>query len=226
MFINSKTKPAVKICCIHSVHEARIAIENGASAVGLVSAMPSGPGVISEERIAKIASELPPDIASFLLTSLTDADAVIAQHKRCNTKVIQLCDRLSRGCHADIKRALPQVKLVQVVHVRGQASIDEALRESMSVDALLLDSGNQDLSVKELGGTGRIHDWNYSRRIVEECKIPVFLAGGLTHENVGRAVKAVNSFGLDICSGVRTDGKLDAAKVKKFFEAVASARRL
>ena len=224
MFLSSKTRPAVKICCIQSVREARLAIQCGASAVGLVSAMPSGPGVISDERIAKIAAALPADIPAFLLTSLTDAEAVIAQHRRCKTAVIQLCDRLARGTHADLRRALPGVKLVQVVHVREQSSIAEALRQALSADALLLDSGNQAAAVKELGGTGRVHDWNFSRRIVEECDIPVFLAGGLNPENVGRAVRAVNPFGLDVCSGLRTGGKLDAGKVKSFFEAIASAR--
>lgn len=90
------------------------------------------------------------------------------------------------------------------------------------VDALLLDSGNQKLAVKELGGTGRTHDWRISRQIVETVPVPVFLAGGLTPENVSTAIQEVRPFGLDVCSGLRTNGKLDGEKVKRFFASVQS----
>lgn len=113
--------------------------------------------------------------------------------------------------------------MVQVVHVTGPESVDEAARLAPHVDAILLDSGNQRLAVKELGGTGRIHDWSLSRSIRERIGIPLFLAGGLTPENVGQAIEEVGPFGLDVCSGVRTEGKLDATKLKQFFRAVRSA---
>ena len=88
------------------------------------------------------------------------------------------------------------------------------------VDALLLDSGNPSLAVKELGGTGRTHDWKLSRRIRDSVSIPVFLAGGLTPSNVADAVAAVEPFGLDVCSGVRSDGNLDPVKLRAFVDAV------
>ena len=215
--------PRVKICCIGSVDEAALAIECGASALGLVSSMPSGPGVISHERIAEIAATVPPAIGTFLLTSRQRVAGIVEQQRFCRTNTIQICDHLTVGTHRDLKDALPGISIVQVVHVTGPESVEEAARLAPHVDAILLDSGNQKLPVKELGGTGRTHDWTLSRAIRERIGSPLFLAGGLTPENVGCAIDEVGPFGLDVCSGVRTDGKLDAAKLKRFFSAVSNA---
>src|SRR5215475_3382064 len=209
--------PRVKICCISSVQEAAMAVAAGASALGLVSHMPSGPGVINEELIAEIAATVPPAIGTFLLTSLQSVDEIIAQQRRCRTNTIQICDHLDHGTHRELKQALPGISIVQVVHVTGLESVDEAVSVAPHVDAILLDSGNQKLAVKELGGTGRTHDWTLSRKIRERIEVPLFLAGGLTSENVAEAIAAVRPFGLDLCSGVRTGGKLDSAKLNAFF---------
>ena len=215
--------PRIKICCIQSVAEARAAVAHGADAIGLVSAMPSGAGIIADERlIPEIAAAVPPPVATFLLTSLTDTAAIIAQHQRCRTSTLQLVDALTRGTHADLRRALPGIRIVQVIHVRDDASVAEALAAAPQVDALLLDSGNPALAVKELGGTGRTHNWALSRRIVETCGKPVFLAGGLRPDNVAAAWAAVRPFGFDICNGVRTHDKLDEQKLAAFFGAVAA----
>ena len=213
-------KPRIKICCIRSVTEAQMAIRHGAAAVGLVSAMPSGPGVIAEETIAEIAATVPPGVATFLLTSRRDADSIIAQQRRCRVNTLQLCDSVEPGCHARLRASLPGIALVQVIHVSGPESVAEARAVARSVDALLLDSGNLELAVKELGGTGRTHDWRISRQIVASVCVPVFLAGGLTPENVATAIREVQPFGLDICSGVRTDSHLDEKKLARFFENV------
>jgi phosphoribosylanthranilate isomerase len=215
--------PRVKICCISSVAEARMAIEAGASALGLVSAMPSGPGVISEEQIAEIAATVPPPIATFLLTSKQDVESIVEQQRRCRTNCVQLCDCVTSGSLGELKTALPGVSIIQVVHVTGPESVEEAIAIAASVDAILLDSGNPSLAVKELGGTGRRHDWSLSRTIREQVSVPIFLAGGLKAENVAEAIAAVQPFGLDLCSGVRTDGVLDREKLEKFFAAVKTA---
>jgi phosphoribosylanthranilate isomerase len=210
-------RPRVKVCCIASVEEARAAVGCGASAVGLVSEMPSGPGVIPEELIAEIAARVPPTVATFLLTCGRDAASIVEQQRRCRVNTLQLCDRVPAGVYGELRARLPGVSLVQVVHVTGEESFAEALRVAPHVDALLLDSGNQSLAVKELGGTGRTHDWRVSRRVVEASPVPVFLAGGLKPENVAGAVSAVRPFGLDVCSGVRTEGRLDVEKLDRFF---------
>jgi phosphoribosylanthranilate isomerase len=210
-------RPRVKVCCIASVEEMHRAVECGASAVGLVSAMPSGPGVISEELIEEIAARVPPAVATFLLTCKQDASAIVEQQRRCGVNTLQLCDRVEREVYAELRARLRGVSIVQVVHVAGEESFDEAMSVAPHVDALLLDSGNQKLAVKELGGTGRTHDWRVSRLIVEASPAPVFLAGGLRAENVAGAIETVRPFGLDVCSGVRTNGRLDAEKLKRFF---------
>ncbi|MSU23299.1 MAG: phosphoribosylanthranilate isomerase [Opitutus sp.] len=216
-------RPRIKICCIKSVAEARAAVAHGADAIGLVSAMPSGAGIIADERlIPEIAAAVPPPVATFLLTSLTDTASIIAQHHRCRTSTIQLVDALTRGTPADLRRALPGIRLVQVIHVLDDASVAKALAAAPHVDALLLDSGNPNLAVKELGGTGRTHNWALSRRIVEGSSRPVFLAGGLRPDNVAAAWAAVRPWGFDICSGVRTNDYHDEQKLTAFFAAVAA----
>jgi phosphoribosylanthranilate isomerase len=217
------TKPRVKICCIASIDEVWLAINHGAAAVGLVSEMPSGPGPIAEELIAAIAAVIPPAIGSFLLTSHQNVASIINQQRRLRVNTIQICDRLIDGTHQDLRQALPGVSLVQVVHVRGPESVDEAVAVAPLVDAILLDSGNPSLAIKELGGTGRTHNWNLSRKIREAINVPLFLAGGLTGDNVAEAIREVRPFGVDVCSGMRTNGKLDEKKLVRFFGAIAAA---
>ena len=215
----------VKICCIASVDEAQLAVRHGASAVGLVSAMPSGPGPIPEEKIAEIAPKVPPGVATFLLTCLDDPDAIIVQQRRTRVNTIQLCDRIRHTDYAKLHAAMPGVALVQVIHVTGRESVEEALKVAPHVDALLLDSGNQSLAIKELGGTGRVHDWSLSARIVKSVPRPVYLAGGLKPDNVAEAIARVRPFGVDVCSGLRTNGALDESKVAAFFEAIGRSTR-
>jgi phosphoribosylanthranilate isomerase len=214
------TTPRLKICCIAGIEEAWMAIEAGASAIGLVSAMPSGPGPIPEELIAEIAATVPPGVSSFLLTCLQDVEEIIDQQRRLRVNTIQICDRLTRGSYWQLREALPGVSLVQVVHVTGPESVEEARSVAPHVDAVLLDSGNQSLAVKELGGTGRTHDWNLSRQIREAIEVPMFLAGGLNPSNVAAAIREVQPFGVDVCSGLRTNGALDAQKLSAFIRAI------
>jgi phosphoribosylanthranilate isomerase len=213
--------PRVKVCCISSLDEALVAMGCGASALGLVSAMPSGPGVIEDTLIAAIAAQVPPPTATFLLTARQDAASIIAQHAMCQTTTIQLVDRVPQAELRLLKAALPGVQLVQVIHVLDDGAVAEAQALVTLVDALLLDSGNPSLAVKELGGTGRTHDWRLSRRIRDQVGCPVYLAGGLTPANVGAAIEAVQPFGLDLCSGVRTGGRLDPLKLQAFFAAIS-----
>ena len=203
-----------------------MAIEAGASAVGLVSAMPSGPGPIPEALILEIAATIPPGVSSFLLTCKQDAASIIDQQRRLGVNTIQICDRLTDGSYQDLREALPGVSLVQVVHVTGPDAVDEAVAVAPHVDAVLLDSGNQSLAVKELGGTGRTHDWSLSRKIREEIDVPMFLAGGLKPHNVAAAIQEVQPFGIDVCSGLRTDGALDRRKLAEFFTEVRTATTL
>lgn len=197
-----------------------MAIAAGADAVGLVSRMPSGPGPIPESTIEEIVSTIPAGVASFLLTCEQDAAGIIAQQRRCRTNTIQLVDEVEPGVHAALREALPGISIVQVVHVRDEGAIHQAVQAAQEVDAILLDSGNPSLAVKQLGGTGRAHDWAISRTIRDAVPVPVYLAGGLNAGNVARAIAQVSPFGVDVCSGVRTDGLLDDRKLASFMEAI------
>ena len=210
----------IKICCISSVEEAKLAIKMGADALGLVGKMPSGPGPIADELIESITRHIHPPVSSFLLTSEQSATAIIQHIHRVNTNTVQIVDELTEGSYSDIRKALPHLGIVQVIHVKGEESVDEALKVHEMIDAILLDSGNPQAAVKTLGGTGNTHNWAISRKIVESVKVPVFLAGGLHAGNVQQAINEVKPFGVDICSGVRTNGGLDPEKLTAFMNAI------
>jgi phosphoribosylanthranilate isomerase len=182
--------------------------------------MPSGPGPIPETRIRDIAATVPPGVATFLLTCETTAEPIIAQQRFCRTSAVQLVDEVEPGVHARLRDALPGISIVQVIHVRDDDALRRSVAVAAAVDAVLLDSGNPSLSTKELGGTGRAHDWAVSRRIRDSVGVPIFLAGGLNSENVGKAISQVAPFGVDVCSGLRTSGRLDETKLVAFMSAV------
>ncbi len=202
------------------MEEAILAVNNGANAIGLVGQMPSGPGIIGDDLICEIALEMKGIVDTFLLTSETSARDIISHAQRTGTNTLQLVDRVTVRDLKDIKAALPDVHIIQVVHVHGDESLKEARLVQSWVDAILLDSGNPKLAIRTLGGTGNTHNWNISRQIVDEVDIPVYLAGGIKKENVQEAIKIVQPFGIDLCSGVRVHDNLDAIKLKDFMKQV------
>lgn len=213
----------VKVCCIRSIDEAMTAIRLGASAIGLVSEMPSGPGPIPDRLIAEIANAIPPCTATFLLTSKQDIPSIVDQLRRFPVSTVQLCDELIDGSIEDLRAEVPSVRIVPVVHVTGEEAVHKALQMQTFADALLLDSGAPLAKRKRLGGTGEVHDWSISRRIRERVHVPVYLAGGLKPENVSRAIQQVGPWAVDVCSGVRTDGFLDEQKLTRFIESAKLA---
>lgn len=213
----------VKVCCIASIEEAAMAIDAGADALGLVSAMPSGPGVIADADITTIAQWIGARAASVLLTSRQSVGAIEAQLDEHQPDVLQIVDAISDGELALLRVRHPDLVLMPVVHVTGPDSIGEATRLAANADAILLDSGNPLAAVKELGGTGRVHDWQLSCAIRESLGVPLFLAGGLRRENVAEAVALVQPFGVDVCSGVRREGRLDRDLLSAFIAEARSA---
>jgi len=213
-------KVKVKICCISSIEEASLAIAHGAAAIGLVGRMPSGPGIITDDLIHSIAKTVLPPIDSFLLTSETTAEAIIEHHNKVNTTTIQMVDALTDRQYHKIREAIPHVKLVQVIHVLDEKAVQEAIEISEWVDAILLDSGNPNLSTKVLGGTGKTHNWDLSKKIRENISIPTYLAGGINKDNIRMAIDHVQPYGIDLCSSVRTNGQLDERKLEELFKAL------
>lgn len=196
-----------------------MAINAGADALGLVAKMPSGPGPIPDELIASLAKVIYPPVASFLLTSEQSSAAIISHIKRTHTNTVQIVDELADGSYHHIKDELPWIRIVQVIHVMDESAVELAVQLQNEVDTFLLDSGNPKAAIKTLGGTGNVHNWNISRELVKAVNKPVFLAGGLKPGNVKEAIDTVKPFGVDVCSGVRTNGKLDRQKLYAFITA-------
>lgn len=216
----------VKVCCIQSIEEARLAIASGANAIGLVAAMPSGPGPIDDATIREIAAWArhdAPEVETFLLTARTEAEAIVEHARLTRPTTLQLVDAVSLETYAALRLALPDTRVVQVLHVEDEGAIASARRLAPHVDRILLDSGRPKAARRELGGTGRTHDWSISRELVVSVKVPVILAGGLRAENARDAMRAVQPYGLDLCSGVRSDGRLDQEKLLAFMGAVRGA---
>ncbi len=213
-------KTKVKICCISSIEEAKNALKFGADVLGLVAKMPSGPGTIEDDLISEIVKSIPSETTTFLLTPKTNPYEIIEHQRLTGTNCIQLVDAVKIEDYKILRENLPNLQLIQVIHVTGEESIEEAKLYAEVADMILLDSGNPNLKIKELGGTGRVHNWELSRKIVESISKPVFLAGGLKPENIKEAIETVKPYGVDLCSGVRTDGKLDLEKLGRFFEEI------
>ncbi len=210
----------VKVCCISSLEEAHLALNEGADLLGFVSEMPNGPGIISLDSIHLIISQLPRKTKTVLLTSKVSAVDIIRQHKTTPSWGIQLVDRVPETELRLLREALPETTLIGVVHVRDHHSIKEAVTHSTIIDLLLLDSGSPGGPNRTLGGTGETHDWQISHQICEQVSIPVLLAGGLNPQNVSLALSTVKPTGVDACSGLRVHGHLDQHLTRSFLQQV------
>lgn len=206
----------LKVCCIKSIQEAEMAIEYGTDAIGLVGPMPSGPGIIDDEKIFEIVQHVQGKVDTFLLSSETKAKKIIEHHKRTKTSTIQLVDHVNYDELKLIRSAIPKVRIVQVIHIANEDSVSEARQVSPYVDALLLDSGKPNAEHRTLGGTGLTHNWKISHEIVKQSSLPVYLAGGINQSNVQEAVNSVHPYGIDLCSGVRRNDNLQADLLESF----------
>lgn len=217
-------RPRVKVCCVQDAAEAALATAHGADLIGLVGPGLSGPEVIDDIQVARVARTVPPPVMAVLLTRQQDPDALAAQVRFARTPAVQICDAVPVRAYAEVRSAVPSIHILQVVHVTGPEAVAEAHRVARFADALVLDSGSPAPSGPDdepvYGGTGTTHDWSISARIVAEVDRPVFLAGGLNADNVAEAWQTVRPYGFDLCSGVRTDGRMDPDKVAAFLAAV------
>ena len=212
----------VKVCCITSEEEASAAVSLGADRVGLIAAHPGVETGLSDRVLAETGNWVPETTDRVLLTPYLDAPSIVAHVERVGVGVVQICDHVDQEVHHAIRAACPLLEIVQVVHVESPSSVGLAQVMARSVDALLLDSGVSGADFSALGGTGKIHDWAISRAIVDAVSVPVWLAGGLNPENVGRGIETVRPYGVDLCSGVRSEGALDRSKLRRFMAAVRS----
>lgn len=216
----STVRTRIKICCMASLEEVQLAIHAGADAVGFVCATPSSPRTIDNHIVTTIASLVPPPTATFLLTSETTASGIAQHVQTAGTSTVQILPPLSPNESEQLPKLLPVTRRVQVIHVENESALDLIDLYAPHVHAFLLDSGRPTLSTPEYGGTGRTHDWSVSAEFVRRSPHPVFLAGGLSPTNVSEAIKVVRPFGVDLCSGVRTDDRIDRDKLKDFIDTV------
>jgi phosphoribosylanthranilate isomerase len=210
-----------KVCCIKNVNEANLAIDYGASTLGLVSQMPSGPGPIPIDLIRRIAEAVKGQVQTWVLTSKTTSREIINEYQQVKTDGIQLVDEVPEDDCREIKLKFPHVHLVQVRHVQKNSSAAKLSKVNPYINTILLDSGSPNNAVKILGGTGNVHDWNISQDIISHAQVPVYLAGGLHPNNALAAIRDTKPHGLDVCSGLRTNGYLDPNKLKRWSDILA-----
>jgi phosphoribosylanthranilate isomerase len=213
----------VKICCIASAAEAALAAAAGADLIGLVGPMPTGPGPIAEAQAAAIAAGAAPWAPPVLLTARETAEGIAGHAAEVGVRAVQIVNHVPPGTLARLAAIAPGLGRIQVVHVEDDGALDLIAAYAPHVTAFLLDSGRP--GRRELGGTGRVHDWRVSTEFVRRTRRPVFLAGGLTETNVGEAIRRVRPFGVDLCTGVRVNGALDPERLDAFMEAVHAADR-
>jgi phosphoribosylanthranilate isomerase len=206
-----------------SLEEVQLAIRAGADAVGFVCATPTSVRTIDKQRVALITPLIPPPIESFLLTSELTASSIAKNVQLTGASTVQILSHISLTESKQLSELIPTIKRVQVIHVESEVTLELIDKYSPYVHSFLLDSGRPNLKTPEYGGTGRTQNWSISAEFVKKCPLPVYLAGGLTTENVSEAIRLVRPFGVDLCSGVRTNSRLDPGKLKAF---IAEVRRM
>lgn len=196
-----------------------MATSAGAELLGLVGPMPSGPGILDHETAAKIARSTTANAHPILLTSSQTAEEIIADAERVGVSHVQVVRHIAAA--ESIKLAESNLTYFQVIHIEDETSLGLIETYAPFCDAFLLDSGKP--SQNTLGGTGDTHDWNISAQFVARSPKPVFLAGGLGPDNVADAIRQVRPDGVDICSGIRRDGRLNPDLLNAFVKAARSA---
>ena len=204
----------VKICGITRLEDAQQAVDLGAAALGF-NFYPPSPRYIEPAAARAIVGRLPPFVIPVgVFANETDAGRVISIARDAGVTTVQL----HGPGFPDLHELLSAFTLVVAVPVREGFKVEELGK--LKPTAYLLDAFDPD----RLGGTGKTFDWSAAREAKRYG--PIILAGGLTPENVGRAVRVVRPFAVDVASGVESaPGIKDAAKLRAFFAAVAEADR-
>ena len=207
----------VKICGIKSIEDARAAAEAGANELGFHVGLMGARAPLEAEQVGKIIAQLSAGVSSVMVTSIAEPEELIARAQETGAAILQLYGDATPEAIREVKKALPSLKVWQVLNVSDESSIAKAKEYEGAADAIALDTLNKETGVR--GGTGKTHDWNISKKIVESISIPVILAGGLNPDNVAEAIRTVRPYGVDVNSGVSNpDGSKNIEKVKAFIE--------
>ncbi len=216
-------KNIVQIAGIIDEKEAALLIECGVDWLGFPLRLPVHKEDVSEAEAAKIIRSLQPPHKGTLITYLHDADEVVSFCNYLGVHNIQLHGDIDVGEARRIKKLDSGLFVIKSLVVRkdNMRELEKMVRNfGPVVDAFITDT--YDSATGASGATGKIHDWNVSKRLIELSPLPVILAGGLTPENVARAIIEVEPAGVDAHTRVEgQDGRKDAALVRAF---VAEAR--
>lgn len=213
----------VKICANKSIEDAKMCLDAHADVIGiLVGQEHTSNDFVDKYRAKEIADFVNHQCGVSLVTHLTEADKIIELTKFIGNDTIQLHSDISEEEVEKIVKECPGVKLVRLIHVSSDGKVCTDISSMKYADYYLLDSFN--LATNQVGGTGLTHDWKKSREIIESLDKPVFLAGGLTPENVEEAIRTAHPYGVDVNSGCKnSSGVKDADKV---FDFVSRAKQV
>ncbi len=206
--------PVIKVCGIQNINEANGAIEAGANTIGMLTGVPEYvEDKISPETAKKIVVSLPRGIRTVMVTHLLEVSKIVEIAEYTGISALQIHNDLSTEGMKSLREYVPNLELIKTIHVLDESAIEDAkVYESFS-DIILLDTK----AGERIGGTGKTHDWNISKRIVEEVGIPVILAGGLNPRNINEAISKVKPAGIDANSGLENkDGSKDFDKIRIF----------
>lgn len=225
MPMHTLSKTRVKICGNRTPQDISIAVSNGAHAIGLiVGATHFSEDSLTVEHASELLAHIPVFITSVLVTHLQSSADIMCIHEKVPATTLQLQDKVDLAEIKRIRAGKPDLKIIKAVHITDASSIDEAITYESSVDALLLDT--MALDEDRIGGTGKTHDWSISKQIVSIVRCPVILAGGLTPENVTRAIEVTNPFAVDVNTGVDdVAGNKASDKVRNFIDRAMAVRR-
>jgi len=202
----------VKICGHRTVADAKQSAKLGADFVGVIVEVPvDTPRKISAEQAAEIIHSIEPPVLGVMVIIPGTVKNAVELYEAVRAPFIQLHGDENPEFVKELRSAVP-CNVIKTIHIEGMDSIKQAQNHAKFADAILLDTATE-----RAGGSGIIHDWKISKKIVELVEIPVFLAGGLTPENVGEVIEAAWPYCVDVASGVEgADGEKDIRKVKDF----------
>lgn len=215
----------VQIAGVSSLDECLAAERAGADALGFTVRLPTGVhDDLTEAKARSIIAALPPFISTVCITYVGTAREAVDLCRYLGVTALQLHGAFPTHELPLIRAALPHLRLIRAVHVTGEPAIAQARSLDRQVDGIILDTF--DPATGRGGATGKTHDWSISRRIVETMRSPVILAGGLTPDNVGDAIRQVAPWGVDVHTGIEdADGSRNLTKLRAFVERAKSVDR-
>ena len=212
----------VKICGIRRREDARLAIDRGADAIGvLVGQQHPSPDFISAELASCILRDLPPFVSGVLVTHVDQPKDLLGLIKQVKPSAVQIHSAMPPDALAAVRRHHPELPLLKVVHANGPNPIATIRAYAGLINGVVSDSCNP--ATGQVGGTGMPHDWAVSAQLARQGGLPLILAGGLTPNNVAAAIAQVSPWGVDVNSGVKgDDGFKSDARLNDF---IARARQ-